>query len=53
VFTLTVTVDVAAPPATIVDVATVTSATTDPTPGNESASASTTTPVSLQKFEVD
>ena len=53
VFTLTVTVDAAAPPTTVVDTATVSSATTDPTPGNASASASTTTPVSLQSFEVE
>ena len=53
VFTLTVTVDAAAPPTTIVDVVTVSSATTDPTPANATASASTTTPVSLQSFEVE
>ncbi|UXI66242.1 hypothetical protein N4264_15955 [Tahibacter amnicola] len=53
VFSLTVTVDNGLPPSTIVDVATVTSTTTDPNTGNESATAMTSTPVSLQSFEVD
>ncbi|HSX61761.1 MAG TPA: Calx-beta domain-containing protein [Tahibacter sp.] len=52
-FSLTVTIDTGLPPTMIVDTASVTSATPDPTPGNDSATASTTTPVSLQSFEVD
>ena len=53
VFTLTVTVDAAAPPTMIVDTANVTSTTPDPTPGNQAATASTSTPVSLQSFRID
>lgn len=53
VFTLTVTVDAAAPPTMIVDTAGVTSTTPDPTPGNQAATASTSTPVSLQSFRID
>jgi uncharacterized repeat protein (TIGR01451 family) len=53
VFSLVVTVDANAPVTMIVDTASVTSTTPDPTPGNESSTASTTTPVSLQSFEVD
>lgn len=52
-FNLTVTVDNGLPPSMIVDTAAVTSSTGDPTPGNESASATTSTPVSLQSFEVE
>lgn len=52
-FSLTVTVDAAAPVTMIVDTATITSSTTDPAIGNESATATTSTPVSLQSFEVD
>jgi uncharacterized repeat protein (TIGR01451 family) len=53
VFSLTITIDSGAPVTTIVDTATVSSTTSDPAPGNESATASTSTPVSLQSFEVD
>lgn len=53
VFNLVVTVDAAAPPTMIVDTAIVSSATADPAPGNESATATTSTPVMLQSFEVD
>jgi uncharacterized protein len=53
VFDLTVTIDANAPVTMIVNNANVTAATADPTPGNESATASTSTPVSLQSFEVD
>lgn len=52
-FSLTVTVDLGAPVTMIVDTATVTATTSDPVPGNESATATTSTPVSLQSFEVD
>lgn len=52
-FNLTVTVDAAAPPTMIVDTASVSSTTTDPAPGNESATATTSTPVLLQSFDVD
>ncbi len=53
VFSLTVTIDSGAPVTMIVDTATVSSTTSDPAPGNESATATTSTPVSLQSFEVD
>ena len=52
-FSLTVTVDAGAPVTMIVDTASVTATTTDPAPGNETATATTSTPVSLQSFEVD
>jgi uncharacterized repeat protein (TIGR01451 family) len=52
-FSLVVTVDIGLPPTMIVNTANVTASTTDPSPGNESASASTSTPVSLQSFEID
>nr|WP_257385966.1 ExeM/NucH family extracellular endonuclease [Tahibacter caeni] len=52
-FSLTVTVDASAPVTVISDTATVTSATADPLPGNEAATATTSTPVSLQSFQVD
>ncbi|MEO8670321.1 MAG: ExeM/NucH family extracellular endonuclease [Tahibacter sp.] len=53
VFTLVVTVNAAAPPTMIVDTATITSVTPEAAPGNESATAITSTPVSLQSFRVD
>ncbi|TDR41138.1 putative repeat protein (TIGR01451 family) [Tahibacter aquaticus] len=53
VFSITVTVNPGAPVTMIVDTATVSSATGDPATGNESATATTSTPVSLQSFEVD
>jgi hypothetical protein len=43
----------AGPPTTIVDTATVSASTSDPNGTNNSATASTTTPVGLQHFEVD
>ena len=52
-FVITVTVDAAAPPTMIVDTASVSSTTADPNPGNEAATATTSTPVMLQSFEVD
>lgn len=52
-FDLTVTIDTGLPPTMITDTASVTAATPDPASGNSSATASTTTPVSLQSFEVD
>jgi uncharacterized repeat protein (TIGR01451 family) len=53
VFTLTVTVDAAAPPTMIVDTANIASTTADPANANNSATATTSTPVSLQSFRVD
>ncbi|UXI70514.1 endonuclease/exonuclease/phosphatase family protein [Tahibacter amnicola] len=53
VFTLTVTVDNGLPPSTISDTATVSSATADADTGNNSATALTSTPVSLQSFDID
>lgn len=52
-FNLTVTVDAAAPPTMIVDTVNVTATTSDPQPNNGSATATTSTPVSLQSFSVD
>jgi len=52
-FSLTVTVDAAAPVTMIVDTVNVTATTPDPQPGNSSATATTSTPVSLQSFRVD
>ena len=52
-FNLTVTVDNGLPPTMIVDTAQVTTTTGDPAPGNEAATATTSTPVSLQSFEID
>ncbi len=53
VFTLVITVDAAAPPTMVVDTATVVSTTPDPAPGDESATATTSTPIMLQSFEID
>ena len=55
---VTIFIDGAAPagaPEVIVNTATVTppAGTTDPTPANNASSSSTSTPVSLQSFEVD
>jgi uncharacterized protein len=53
VFSLTVTVDIGLPPSMIVDTANISAKTSDSQDNNNEAEATTTTPVSLQSFEVD
>ena len=52
-FSLTVTVNPSAPVTVIANTASVSATTGDPQPGNGTATATTSTPVSLQSFQVD